>query len=137
MFEQEYIKVLTTPREIHIGPYIFDDVEVADNDVSTRKGLMFRQDVPDNFCMLFKFDDDEVRSFWMKNCEFPIIVVFCDKNWKILAVHRMKVEETVNDEELQRYSSVEPARYAIEFKDSWMTDSVADIEIGSRVELSY
>lgn len=135
MFEQEYIKILNTPREIQIGPYVFDDIEVADNDTAIRKGLMFRQDVPDNFCMLFKFDDDNIRSFWMKNCEFPIVVVFCDKNWKIVSIHRMKVEETCNDEELTRYSSVVPARYAIEFKDSNWFDAVPDIAVGTQVEV--
>ncbi len=105
MFDEAYRKVLSTPREIQIGPYVFDYIETADNDVSIRRGLMFRDDVPENYCMLFRFNDNEVRSFWMKNCEFPIIVVFLDKDWKIVAIHRMKVEDTVNDEELTRYSS--------------------------------
>ena len=135
MFEEEYVKVLNTPKEIQVGPYVFDDIEVADNETSIRKGLMFREDVPNNFCMLFKFDDDAVRSFWMKNCEFPIVVVFCDKDWKIVAVHRMEVEETSNDEDLQRYSSVVPARYAIEFKDFDITDAVANIAVGTQVEV--
>ena len=84
---------------------------------------------------VLKFDDDNIRSFWMKNCEFPIVVVFCDKNWKIVSIHRMKVEETCNDEELTRYSSVIPARYAIEFKDSNWFDAVPDIAVGTQVEV--
>jgi len=133
--DREYMRVLSTPREIVLGSYVFDDVEVADNDVSTKRGLMFRQDIPDDFCMLFKFDDDAVRSFWMKNCEVPIVVVFCDRSWKILAVHRMEVKETADDSELKRYSSISPARYAIEFRDKWPEDFVLDIRVGSHAEV--
>lgn len=131
MFEDIYIKILNTPREIQIGSYVFDDIEVADNDVSIKKGLMFRQDIPNNFCMLFKFDDDAVRSFWMKNCKFPIVVVFCNKNWKIVAIHQMKVETTADESELKRYSSGVPARYAIEFKDNDTTN----IKVGDYVKV--
>lgn len=78
---------------------------------------MFRQDAPENFCMLFRFSDDGVRWFWMKNCEFPIVVVFCSSDWRVTAAHRMKVEHTADDCSLKRYSSVTPVRYAIEFRD--------------------
>lgn len=116
MFEQEYKKVLMTPTTLKYGVHVFDDIEIADTPESIRNGLMFRQDIPDNFCMLFVFDDDDVRSFWMKDCLFPITVVFCDKDWKIVKVHNMKVEQAKKDEDFTRYSSEVPARYAIEFK---------------------
>ena len=114
MFEQEYIKVLSAPRAIQVGEIEFNDVEVADDDESIKRGLMNRDRIPLDACMLFKFDDDAVRSFWMKNCRFPIVVLFLDKDMKVVSWHRMKVED---GPEYRSYSSHVPARYAIEFMD--------------------
>lgn len=135
-FVKPYLKVLNTPKEIHIGPYIFTDVEVAETSAALKRGLMNRTDVPDDFCMLFKFDDDAVRSFWMMNCLFPINVIFLDKNLKIVSMHEMKVEPK-RGVGLKHYSSGVPARYAIEFKDSAYDDSLANIKVGSTVKIVY
>ena len=127
MFEKEYLKVLSTPSAIQIGGLTFMDIEVADDPKSLARGLMLRDDVPDDFCMLFKFDDERPRSFWMKNCRFPIVVVFLDKDYNIVSWHRMKVEE---GPAFKSYLSGKPAMYAIEFKDS---RDEYDIMIGQQI----
>jgi len=47
----------------------------------------------------------------------------------------MLVENTDNDEDLTRYSSVVPARYAIEFKDFDITDAVTNIKVDNYVKI--
>lgn len=58
-------------------------VEVADSDEKRSYGLMFRETMPDNVGMLFIFDNEAPRSFWMKNTLIPLSIAYFDRD-KIL-----------------------------------------------------
>jgi len=47
-------------------------VEVADSLVSRARGLMFRRSVPDDYALVFPFDDAAVRDLHMLFVRFPI-----------------------------------------------------------------
>lgn len=90
-------------------------LELALTDAKIARGLMFRDKLADDEGMLFVFRDMAVRHFWMKNCLIPIDVIFIDGQGWITAIHTMPPPSPdVPDEELPRYSSVLPARFAIE-----------------------
>ncbi|RDI71324.1 DUF192 domain-containing protein [Halopelagius longus] len=48
------------------------DVEVADSFLTKARGLMFRRDVPDDYALVFPFDDTDRRSLHMVFVPFPI-----------------------------------------------------------------
>ena len=51
-------------------------VEIAADDASRMKGLMFRKEMAPDSGMLFEFPDDHFRSFWMKNTILPLDMLF-------------------------------------------------------------
>jgi len=84
-------------------------VEIARDDYTRTKGLMFREDMPSNQGMLFVFDEEEVRYFWMRNTAVSLDMMFCDSEYEI--VHIEKYTRPYSD---QTYSSNVPARYVLE-----------------------
>ena len=61
-------------------------VEIAASPVSRAQGLMFRESLQDGRGMLFLFPKPSVEGFWMKNCNFPIDIVWMDANRRVIFV---------------------------------------------------
>ena len=58
-------------------------VEVAADNASREKGLMFRKHLPENSGMLFVMDRSDAVCMWMKNTLIPLSVAFsCAKQIK-------------------------------------------------------
>ena len=62
-------------------------VEIASNPESRAQGLMFRESLAAGRGMLFLFPHPSVESFWMKNCNFPIDIVWMDASRKVIYVN--------------------------------------------------
>jgi len=54
------------------------DIEFAQTEYETQTGLMYRRSMEDNQGMLFIFPDEAMHSFYMKNTEFPLDIIFID-----------------------------------------------------------
>lgn len=87
-------------------------IEVAEDDASRAHGLMGRESMPADHGMLFVFQDDAPRAFWMKNCKFPQDMLFFDAERRLISVQR-NVPPCVSDP-CPAYSSGAPARYVLE-----------------------
>jgi uncharacterized membrane protein (UPF0127 family) len=61
-------------------------VEVAVTDQEKAQGLMFRESMPKDAGMVFPFDGLEIRPFWMKNCHFPLDMIYATKDGTIVDV---------------------------------------------------
>jgi hypothetical protein len=61
-------------------------VEIVATPESRAQGLMYRESLADGRGMLFLFPRPSVESFWMKNCNFPIDIVWMDANRKVIFV---------------------------------------------------
>ena len=61
-------------------------VEIAVTDAEKAQGLMFRESMPKNAGMIFPFDGLEIRPFWMKNCHFPLDLVYATKDGTVVEV---------------------------------------------------
>lgn len=96
--------VIDTPR----GPARLN-VEVAADDTSRMRGLMFRTQLAPNAGMLFDFHDEHFRSFWMKNTILPLDMVFIrgDGTISSIAVHTTPYSE-------KNVDSREPVRAVLE-----------------------
>lgn len=49
-------------------------------------GLMFRPSLPAGNVLLFVFDEADFHGIWMKNCRFPIDIVWLDEARKVVHV---------------------------------------------------
>ena len=61
-------------------------VELALTDPEKAQGLMFRESMPRNAGMVFPFEGLEIRPFWMKNCHFPLDLVYATKDGTVVEV---------------------------------------------------
>jgi uncharacterized protein len=57
------------------GAFVFQ-VEIAKDEASRERGLMYRRYMPPERGMLFEFDADTPVSFWMKNTYIPLDMIF-------------------------------------------------------------
>ena len=104
-------------------------VEVPDDREEFARGLMFRKHLPWNSGMLFAFDDEEPRRFWMKNTLIPLDMIFVDSSSKII-----DIKENVppcKQEECPTYPSVEPAQYVLEVNAGFVQEN--GVKIGDRL----
>jgi uncharacterized membrane protein (UPF0127 family) len=61
-------------------------VEIALTDQEKTQGLMFRESMPRDAGMVFPFEGLEIRPFWMKNCHFPLDLVYTTKDGTVVEV---------------------------------------------------
>jgi YVTN family beta-propeller protein len=104
-------------------------VEVPDDREEFARGLMFRKHLPWNSGMLFAFDDEEPRRFWMKNTLIPLDMIFVDSSSKII-----DIKENVppcKQEECPTYPSKEPAQYVLEVNAGFVQEN--GVKIGDRL----
>ena len=101
---QHSVLVVDTPQ----GPARFV-VEIAADNASRMKGLMFRKEMPPDSGMLFEFPDDHFRSFWMKNTILPLDMLFIRADGKISSI-----AENTKPYSLDVVTSREPVRAVLE-----------------------
>lgn len=88
-------------------------VEVAADNASREKGLMFRKHLPENSGMLFVMDRNDAVCMWMKNTLIPLSVAFIDKDGFIINIEKMKPLT------LDIHCSKAKAAYALEMNETW------------------
>lgn len=99
------------------GPYVELNghrytIEIAADNASREHGLMDRTEMAADHGMLFVFDDDQPRAFWMKNTKIPLDMLFFDGDNKLVSIQH-NVPPCVADP-CAAYSSGAPARYVLE-----------------------
>ncbi|MFC3677326.1 DUF192 domain-containing protein [Ferrovibrio xuzhouensis] len=72
------------------GPQHFT-VELASNDESRARGLMFRQSMAPDAGMLFDFGQEQMASFWMRNTLIPLDMLFIRADGTILNIHQRAI----------------------------------------------
>lgn len=102
-------------------------VEVADEPHERGKGLMFRKEMPADQGMLFVYDKEEHRSFWMKNTYIALSIAYLDQNGKIVHIADMKPQDETS------VPSIFPAQYALEMNQGWFEKY--NVEVGMTVKL--
>jgi len=64
------------------------DLEIAETEYETQTGLMYRHSMEDNQSMLFIFKKEQPRSFYMKNTEFPLDIIYINSKKKIVSIQK-------------------------------------------------
>jgi uncharacterized membrane protein (UPF0127 family) len=103
------------------------EVEIADDEAEQRRGLMERTELGENAGMLFVFDRDEPRSFWMRNTLIPLSIAYIASDGRIVDIQDMQpLDET-------SHLSAAPAQYALEVNQGFFAER--GIEVGNEVEI--
>jgi uncharacterized membrane protein (UPF0127 family) len=87
--------------------------EVATNDATRARGLMFRASLPTNHGMLFIFDSKSLHCMWMRNTLIPLSVAFIEDDGKIVSIHDMQPHDE------RSHCAKQPVRYALEMTQGW------------------
>lgn len=105
------------------------DIEIADDEYERQTGLMHRASLEENQGMLFIFEEESPRSFYMKNTYIPLDILFINAENKIVSF-------TENAEPTDETSlpSNAPAKYVLEINggliERW------GLEIGNEISFS-
>lgn len=100
-------------------------VEIADTPEERRQGLMNRESLPEDRGMLFVFEEEDYRSFWMKNTEIPLSIAFISADGVIMEIRDMTPYS------LEPVESTHRAKYALEVNQG-MFERLG-IEVGAEI----
>lgn len=85
------------------------DIEIADDDYQRETGLMYRTTLEKNHGMLFIFENEQPRSFYMKNTNIPLDLIFLNADNKIVSIRK-----NAKPQSTQTIESEVPAQYVLE-----------------------
>ncbi|MCB9681270.1 MAG: DUF192 domain-containing protein [Alphaproteobacteria bacterium] len=100
-------------------------VEVAASQETRAQGLMHRDSLGAERGMIFVYDDDAPRRFWMKDTRIPLSIAFIDKEGTIVRIADMAPLTTDGT------PSLYPARYALEVNKGWF--AAKGVTTGDRI----
>lgn len=87
-------------------------LSIADNEKERMKGLSGKKSLNQDDGMLFLFDKKDTYSFWMKNMNFPIDIIYLDGN-RVVDV-KNNVPPAKEDETPTIYTPSQPANRVLE-----------------------
>ncbi len=102
-------------------------VELARTGAERSRGLMFREELPEDRGMLFIYEEDTGTGFWMKDTSIPLSIAFIASDGSILDIQPMEPLSL----ELHRPGAL--YRYALEVNRGWFGRN--GFEAGDSVEL--
>lgn len=115
------IVIIDTDR----GPQTFH-VEIAADQASQERGLMFRKQMAPNAGMLFDFHTPQWETFWMKNTILPLDMIFIRQDGAISSVAPNAVPYSTTS-----IPSAEPVRAVLEINGG--RAAALDIQPGQKV----
>ena len=87
------------------------DIEIARTDYETQTGLMYRKSMEEHQGMLFIFQEEQPRSFYMKNTEFSLDIIYINKKKKVVSIKKNTIPYDKNS-----LPSGKPVLYVLEIK---------------------
>jgi len=90
------------------------DVEIASDDPSRSRGLMFRRTMPESAGMVFVFPEESHHSFWMKNTYLPLDMLFIDAKGTIVGIVENAEPKTLTSRSVEGDST-----YVLEVNGGW------------------
>ena len=118
---------LSEAQFLYVGGTQFT-VDVASTNADRAKGLSGREDLAPGHGLLFAFAQEGFYSFWMKDMNFPIDIVWIDSDWVVRDITQNIAPESFP----ASYRSFVPIQYVLEVN-AW---GASDIEIGDVVSFS-
>jgi uncharacterized membrane protein (UPF0127 family) len=92
-------------------------LKLAETEEDMRRGYMFTDGPNEDEGMLFIYPSEQILSFWMKNVNVPLDILFFDINKNLVDYQKML---PYSDGDEIHYISKYPAKYALELKAGWI-----------------
>ena len=101
------------PLKLPSGKVLQAELMVKDED--RQMGLMFRPSLPMDHGLLFIFEAPDFHGIWMKNCKFPIDILWLDADHKVVHLAEKVPPCTAKvDANCEVYSPLARASYVVE-----------------------
>jgi uncharacterized membrane protein (UPF0127 family) len=89
-------------------------VRLATTPEEQERGLMFVEHLPDDRGMLFIYEADGIRTFWMRNCKLPLDLIWVSDNGSVVDI--TPDTPPCPGDPCPTYSPGRPARYTLEVR---------------------
>lgn len=96
-------------------PFKLTQLELAITEEEHQKGLMSREELCVTCGMLFVYNESLSRTFWMKNTNVSLDIIFLDTSFRVINI----ASNTKVNQITELYSSTEPAQYILEVPANW------------------
>ena len=103
------------------------DIEIADIESERTIGLMHRRSMPDTQGMLFIFDKEEPRSFWMRNTLISLDILYIKEDGMIESIAKYTVPKSEKS-----IPSRGPAMYVLELIEGFC--DIHGVEVGDKID---
>ena len=92
------------------------EVEAAKSPWAKTKGLMFREGIGEDSCLLMDFENEGPHSIWMFCMKFPIDVVFLDGEKRVTDMFEKVRPVSFNPKTWKVYGPSKNVKYIIELR---------------------
>jgi uncharacterized protein len=106
--------------------------EVMRSDEARARGLMFRDVLASDHALLFLFEAPGFHSFWMKNCRFPIDIVWLDAERRV--VHVAERVPPCKRDPCPSYLPLRQASYVVEMNAGQARDE--KVRVGAMIQFT-
>lgn len=127
VLKKEVIEITFSKKNLKVK------AEIAETLWEQTRGLMGRKHLEEFEGMLFVFNDEAPRSFWMKNTYIPLDLIFISQEKKIVEIKRNF--EPCRESECPIYRSQASAKYVLEVNAGFCERH--QIEIGDELKFSF
>lgn len=129
-----FVLWLTTPRSttsfVEIGN-VRVNVQIASTTEEQIQGLSNKEYLPSDEGLLFVYDRSGFHSFWMKDMNFPIDIIWIGDGRHVVDVTENLAPETYPE----TFSPADPAQYVLEVNAGYVQEN--NIEKGDKVLINF
>ncbi|MBU0727565.1 DUF192 domain-containing protein [Patescibacteria group bacterium] len=95
-------------------------VEVAEAKEDQERGLMGRENLMEDEGMLFVYESEVIPSYWMKNMEISLDILFIGADEKIKHIEKNVPPCEGSDDTCLHYSPLGPIKYVLELQSGFV-----------------
>lgn len=110
------------------------NIYLAKSELEHAQGLMFVDKLETDSGMLFVFEDEAIRSFWMKNTKINLDIGFFDSDGVLKDIQQMTAGYGLAEVRLTSYQSRVSAKYALEMNQGWFVKN--GIKVGDKLKFN-
>ena len=116
-------------KNLEIGGKIVK-VDISDNDCKRIQGLSGRKGMSEDTGMIFIFENSGSYGFWMKDMNFPIDILWIDKDFNITGIEKSVATSTYPEILGEKYL----AKYVLELSSGFSEKN--NIKVGNKIIFS-
>jgi hypothetical protein len=109
-------------------------IEIADDELSRQRGLSGRSGLTDEQGMLFIMEGSARHSFWMKDMQFAIDIVWIEDGVVVDLTYDVRPQHNIEDENLLIYRPSSNADLVLELRAGWAQKY--GLKTGDKVEFN-